>query len=156
MYKKSIVFGFLFMALLFTGCSGQTDLQTTVTPEGSFTEQKEEKTDALLTVYFFWGEGCPHCEDEKPFLQKMEEKYPEVGIQSLEVWKNAKNRKLMQSFGKKLDATVNGVPFTVIGEEYTVGWMDEKNTGGQIEDAINACLDTVKLCRDIGQEIENE
>ncbi|KKT07630.1 MAG: putative membrane protein, partial [Candidatus Nomurabacteria bacterium GW2011_GWB1_43_19] len=29
-----------------------------------------------INIYFFWGEGCPHCEKEKPFLETLEEKYP--------------------------------------------------------------------------------
>lgn len=106
-----------------------------------------------INIYFFWGEGCPHCEKQKPFLKKMEEKYPDITVKEFEVWGSAKNRKLMQEFGKKLNATVNGVPFTVIGEKFVVGWMDEVNTGAQIEDAIQCAVE--KECRDVGEEIQN-
>ncbi len=110
------------------------------------------KADNQVNVYFFWGEGCPHCAKEKPFLEKMEEKYPEVEIKDYEVWGSNENRNLMVEFGKKLDATVNGVPFTVIGEKYIVGWMDEANTGAQIEDAIKCAIN--QQCRDIGEEVK--
>ncbi len=108
-------------------------------------------TENKVNVYFFWGEGCPHCEEEKPFLEKMEDKYPEIEVHDFEVWKNSENRKLMQEFGNKLNATVNGVPFTVVGEKHVVGWMDEKNTGAQIEDAIKCAVN--QMCRDVGEEI---
>ncbi len=104
-----------------------------------------------VNVYFFWGEGCPHCESEKPFLEKMEKRYPEIEVHSFEVWGNAENRKMMRDFGEKLNATVNGVPFTVIGEKHVVGWMDEANTGAQIEDAIKCAVN--QMCRDVGEEI---
>lgn len=104
-----------------------------------------------VNLYFFWGEGCPHCEKEKPFLEKMAKKYPQLEIHSYEIWKNADNRKLMQEFGKKMNANVSGVPFTVVGENYVVGWMDEKNTGAKLEDHINCAIDT--QCRDVGMEI---
>jgi thiol-disulfide isomerase/thioredoxin len=106
-----------------------------------------------VNLYFFWGEGCPHCAKEKPFLEKLGQKYPQLNIHELEVWGNRENLKLMVEFGKKLDATVSGVPFTVVGEHYISGWMDEAYTGGQIEEAIQCAIQN--SCRDIGNEIAN-
>jgi len=106
-----------------------------------------------VNLYFFWGEGCPHCAKEKPFLEKLNQKYPQLNIHELEVWGNRENLKLMIEFGKKLDATVSGVPFTVVGEHYISGWMDESYTGGQIEEAIQCAIEN--SCRDIGNEIAN-
>jgi glutaredoxin len=104
-----------------------------------------------VNLYFFWGDGCPHCEKEKAFLEKMEDRYPDLNVHYYEIWKNSENRALMIEFGKRLDANVSGVPFTVVGEKYVIGWMDDRNTGSQIEEAINCAFDSV--CRDIGLEI---
>jgi thiol-disulfide isomerase/thioredoxin len=136
---KKIIIAFL---ILVTGVLGVLPAQAQVP-----TEAKKS-----VNVYFFWGEGCPHCAKEKPFLEQMKEKYPELEVHDYEVWGNGANRDLMVEFGKKLNATVNGVPFTVVGEQYVVGWMDEKNTGAQIEEAINCAIN--KFCRDVGQEIK--
>ena len=106
-----------------------------------------------VNLYFFWGEGCPHCAKEKPFLEKLGQKYPQLNIHELEVWGNRENLKLMVEFGKRLDATVSGVPFTVVGGHYVSGWMDEAYTGGQIEEAIQCAIQN--SCRDIGNEIAN-
>lgn len=160
----------MLFALVLAGCNDQTSSQNSENKEVPTTsrEKAEVKVQSaedsqpeesllkneLVNVYFFWGDGCPHCTHEKPFLEKMAEKYPDIEVYDYEVWKIAENRELMQEFGEKLDATVNGVPFTVIGEEYVVGWMDEKTTGEQIESAINKCLK--ETCRDIGKEIENQ
>lgn len=105
----------------------------------------------VVNVYFFWGSGCPHCEKEKPFLDQMAQKYPQLVINQFEVWNNSENRQLMIEFGKKLNANVSGVPFTVIGEHYVIGWLDENYTGNKIEDAIKCSLNN--NCRDIGAEI---
>ncbi|OGY42454.1 MAG: hypothetical protein A2Y67_00245 [Candidatus Buchananbacteria bacterium RBG_13_39_9] len=43
-------------------------------------------------IYFFWGVGCPHCAKEKPFLEKMRQKYPQLKIKEFEVWNSADNR----------------------------------------------------------------
>jgi thiol-disulfide isomerase/thioredoxin len=107
--------------------------------------------DKKVNVYFFWGKGCPHCEEEKKFLNKMEDKYPQLRVHQFEVWGSSKNRNLMLEFGKKLNVNVRGVPFTVIGEHHIIGWLDEKNTGKQLEEAIICSLGD--SCRDVGAEL---
>ncbi len=102
-----------------------------------------------VNIYFFWSVACPRCEEEKPFLRKLEAKYPYVQIHDFEVWENNENRQLLIETGKKLKTDVSGVPFTVIGEQYFVGWYDEEITGSLIERAIqcaaqNGCNDVVK------------
>jgi len=86
-------------------------------------------------------------------LEKLEQKYPQLNIHELEVWGNRENLNLMIEFGKALDAKVSGVPFTVVGEHYVSGWMDESYTGSQIEEAIQCAIQN--SCRDIGNEISN-
>lgn len=93
-----------------------------------------------VNVYFFWGEGCPHCEHEKPFLEYLQEQYPSVSIHTFEVWNSGENRSLLTQAGKALDADVAGVPFTIVGEEYFVGYLSDETTGKQIEDATRACI----------------
>lgn len=104
-----------------------------------------------INIYFFWGEGCPHCEKERPFLEKLERQYPEVKVYDYEVWKNSENRRLLIDFGKQLNANASGVPFTVVGKKYFIGWYDEKSTGAAIEEAVLCALKN--SCRDIGQEV---
>lgn len=118
-----------------------------IIPVNSVLAQDSEK----VNIYFFWGEGCPHCAKEKPFLDKLEQKYSELEIHDYEVWNNYDNRQLMIDFGKKLNANISGVPFTVVGEQYIIGWLDEKNTGKQIEDAVKCAFHN--NCRDVGIEI---
>lgn len=119
-----------------------------IIPVNSVLAQDSEK----VNIYFFWGEGCPHCAKEKPFLDKLEQKYSELEIHDYEVWSNYDNRQLMIDFGKKLNANISGVPFTVVGEQYIIGWLDEKNTGKQIEDAVKCAFHN--NCRDVGIEIK--
>lgn len=135
---KKIIIAFL---VVFAGFFLSSPVQT----------QAAASTEKTVNIYFFWGEGCPHCEKEKLFLEKMEEKYPELNVQDYEIWGNAENRDLMIKFGRELDAKVSGVPFTVVGEKYVVGWMDEKNTGAEIEAAIHCAIN--QSCRDLGREI---
>lgn len=90
----------------------------------------------IIDLYFFWSTGCPHCEQQKPFLEKLEKKYPLLKVHYLEVWNNQRNRQLMINFGNKLNANVSGVPFTVIEDQYVNGWLDENHTGKIIEEMV--------------------
>ena len=92
------------------------------------------------SIYFFWGEGCPHCAEEELFLDKLAEKYPQVQILDFETWSNADNRKLLIEIGKKLNVNVSCVPFTVVGEKHFIGWLSEATTGKDIEKAVLCVL----------------
>ena len=37
-----------------------------------------------VNIYFFWGEGCPHCSAEKPFLEELNQKNKEVKIYNVQ------------------------------------------------------------------------
>lgn len=115
---------------------------------GSITYAQEINNSDEVNLYFFWAEGCPHCSAEKIFLSELEEKYPNLNIYSLEVTKSRENAELLAKVGKELNADVSGVPFTVVGKQYFIGWYNEETTGKAIEDAIqcaikNHCADVV-------------
>lgn len=92
--------------------------------------------DNNTNIYFFWSYGCPHCEAEKLFLEKMEQKYDKLEIHSFEVSKIAENRDLLRKIGKELNTNIAGVPFTLIGKQYFVGWHNEQTTGLAMEKAF--------------------
>ncbi len=102
------------------------------------------------TLYFFWGDGCPHCAKEEIFLDKLKSKYPQVQVRDFEVWKNQENQQLLKKLGQKLGIEISGVPFTIVGDRYFTGWYDEETTGKSIEDAVNYALSS--NCRDLAGE----
>ncbi len=104
-----------------------------------------QASESVLNVYFFWGDGCPHCEKEKPFLEKLESENENIKVYRYEVWKNRKNLDLMVKVGKELKLDISGVPVTIIGDEAFVGYS-EGFTSKQIESRIGLCLD--KGCKD--------
>ncbi len=130
--RKLATFLSIFVALLFI--------------VGSVSAQEQQ-----VNVYFFWGVGCPHCEQEKEFLAELEEKYGEVMVHDFEVWKDSENRELLKEVGRELGVNVSGVPFTVVGESHFTGWMSVDTTGADIEDAVQCALEDG--CRDRVGEI---
>jgi thiol-disulfide isomerase/thioredoxin len=103
-----------------------------------------------VNIYFFWGEGCPHCVTQKPFLLELKEKYPEIEIHEFEVWGSSKNRQYLVAVGNRLRTDISGVPFTVIGDETFTGFS-KSITAPQIEDRVRYCLEN--SCTDSVSEI---
>ncbi len=91
-----------------------------------------------LAVYLtvFYGDGCPHCHDEFLFLEKIQKDFTSLQIRKLEIWSSPANAKLMQQTGAKLNATVAGVPFTVVGDQYISGYFNDEITGARIKGLI--------------------
>ncbi|MBU1039258.1 hypothetical protein KKC17_03510 [Patescibacteria group bacterium] len=99
-----------------------------------------------VKAYFFWQEGCPHCTKAKPFLLSLQKQYPQLIVDSHEISKNFDNYRLMKRLTDNLAIEVNGVPFTVIGQNYLIGWYDESSSGGQLDWFVKSALN--KPCFD--------
>ncbi len=96
------------------------------------------KSDKLL-IYFFWGDGCPHCAKEKPFLEELQKSYPQLEIKSYETWHNKSNAEFFQELSNACGSKVVGVPTLFIGDDVIIGF-DEKSTPGKIKSKIEHCL----------------
>ncbi|OGG03980.1 hypothetical protein A2W14_05980 [Candidatus Gottesmanbacteria bacterium RBG_16_37_8] len=100
------------------------------------------QNNSKITLYFFWTIGCPHCGKEKIFLKSLQEKYPNLEVKDYEISKNKKNLDLLIEAGKELKADVSGVPFTVVGRNYIIGYRDDETTGREIESKIILALES--------------
>ena len=89
-----------------------------------------------VTVYYFYGEECPHCHNVTPFITSQREKYPDADFQILETWHNTTNNKLLILLNHKLGRQDFGVPEVIVGNTSLLG-----------EDEIRAGLDTAILAQ---------
>lgn len=101
----------------------------------------EEVLENKVNIYLFYGDGCPHCEKEEKFLDKLYEKYKDnVQIFRYETWYNQENASLMLTIKKLFNLPESkGVPFTIIGKETYVGYNDY--VGEKIENQLIEYLD---------------
>lgn len=89
-----------------------------------------DSPDQTVTVYFFYGDGCPHCALVEPFIDNLSAKYPQVDWQKLEVWYNSTNQALFQEFNSRYGVQNPVVPEVYIGDKVLIG-----------EDAIKSNLE---------------
>jgi hypothetical protein len=69
-------------------------------------------------------------------LNELKADYPDITINSYEVWYHPQNRTLMDSMARDKGFQASGVPITFIGERYWTGFSKEI-TGAQIREHIN-------------------
>jgi thiol-disulfide isomerase/thioredoxin len=76
-------------------------------------------------VYYFYGQGCPHCAKIEPFMENMTKEYPDVDIRMLEVWYNQTNQQIYTQVNAQAGiASPPGVPEVIIGKTVLVGEVD--------------------------------
>jgi len=79
----------------------------------------------LPPIYYFYGKECPHCAKIEPFITNMTAKYPDAGIQVLEVWHNQTNQQIYDAANSAAGiSSPPGVPEVVIGKTVLVGEVD--------------------------------
>lgn len=136
--KKKMLMFFLMIMIPFS-CFAISDNYKDIVHDITDTKVDNNK----INLYLFHGKECPHCEEERIWLKKIEKEYKEyLNIYMFEVWHDDENASMMNDVKEKLEISKSGVPLTVVGEEYFVGYSD--TIGSRIESAIKeyAELDT--------------
>lgn len=88
-----------------------------------------------VNIYFFWGDGCPHCKKEFEFFDSIKNEYGNYFVlNTFEVWNNEDNQKLLKQFAAKMGDEVTGIPYTIIGNKTFKGFNE--NHESKILDAI--------------------
>jgi len=116
----------------------------------SFFSPKEILASEKVEIYFFWGQGCPHCAQEKPFLEELKQKYPQLEVKEFEVYFNRENQELFQKIAQAYNTQPEGVPMTFIGKDAFIGFVIRNGRGvafdpkegkeKDLEEVIQKCL----------------
>lgn len=83
----------------------------------------DEEGNDSVNVYFFHGDGCPHCAEAEEFFNSIEDEYGDMfDVVSYEVWYNETNAELMQQVAELRDEDASGVPYIIIGNQSWSGY----------------------------------
>ncbi len=93
-------------------------------------------TENKPVLYLFYGNGCPHCKVELKFLNEYKD---DVTIIKKEVWYDSENQFLLEKVKEAYNIDKNGVPLTIIGNSYFLGFSD--SIQHKIERAIDYYID---------------
>ena len=114
---------------------------------------------AKVTIHFFRGYSCSHCESAIEYIENHKKDIPEgIEIVTYEVWKNGNNELLHQALVEKLgvdEDDKDSVPFLVIGNEYQIGLEGTKADFDEIIEKASKYLDDENY-KDIVEETKKE
>lgn len=97
-----------------------------------------------VTVYFFHSNRCPHCAEEKGFLENLEQKYPTLEVRYYET-SEPESIELFKKFAGLYGSATQWVPATFICDEYFIGFNEEISK--KIENKIIGCM--TNECNDL-------
>ena len=102
--------------------------------------QSEPEDNPIIVITFFWREGCSYCAKEKPFLEELTERFPQIDLQEFDVTAREQNLNYYLGMGDTVGYETGGVPVTVIGDRFWIGYSDA--VGREIEGVIGECLNS--------------
>lgn len=103
----------------------------------------------IISIYFFWGDGCPHCAAAKPILQEIVDENPQVILKSFEIYYNEENQKIFMDMAAAYGFEPRVVPTIMLADRYWEGFYDQVEI--EIRAAIKTCV--AGDCIDLGAEV---
>ena len=93
-----------------------------------------------IVMYFFHLERCPHCIEQRKFHKELKEKYPNLKILMYEL-SDPQSNSLFEKSIEQFNFTAEeksriGTPFTIIGNQYNIGFGTADTTGKKIEEMV--------------------
>ena len=138
MAKKNIVISLIFIIVVLLILVGAESIRAYSKTTRTLKEQVASDikyNNEKINVYFFWGNGCHHCEELINYLNTLPKEYANYfDLYTLEVWYNKENNKLMTELGNQLGQEIKGIPSLVIGEQVFIGFSEENKK--EIKSAI--------------------
>jgi len=90
-------------------------------------------------VHFFYLPGCSHCDDQKPFNERLRADYPSIQIIEHDTT-TPEEYALLREKLTELGADQPEFPITIFGNQLFGEWLSEDTTGRAIELALQQCL----------------
>lgn len=133
-----LLLGIVFVGVYSKMATTDTSKDNVINKNAKIEEIK--KSEGKANIYFFWGNGCPHCKAEFEWIEEVNEKYPETfNLYGFEVWYNQNNASLVDNFAKAMGESLNGIPYMIIGDKSFIGFDEsEENKQSMIDQILKA------------------
>ena len=104
-------------------------------------------TDGQLEMSVFWGISCPHCDNQKPFLDTLEQRYPALTIQRYEVSRSSAHHHLFGEMAREHQIRAGSVPTLFVAGRAWIG--DSPTMRAEIVATIEQWLRDAEAARQI-------
>jgi thiol-disulfide isomerase/thioredoxin len=128
---RKMFLAFIFLSLLFTvayaqevGYSNKIEEAISNCTNCNLCPDGKEIEKGKVCLYFFWGQGCPHCAKEKVFVEELKRKYPSLEVHDFEIYYNSENAKFWREICAKYNVQPTAVPMTFVGDKVFIGFAE--------------------------------
>ena len=92
-----------------------------------------------VNLYFFWSSRCPHCLEARPFIESLPQRYPWIGVQSLEILEHPENHERFRQLADIAGFVPTSVPTFVWCAQHYAGYGGEHTSGQFLVAALSDC-----------------
>jgi len=96
-----------------------------------------------VDITFIYKDGCPYCEAENDFLNKISADY-ELNIERLDIY-SSRDRGRYDTLAKEYNFTYGFTPVVIVGDQYYLGFNTEQDSGQQIIKLIDGQVSNKNL-----------
>jgi thiol-disulfide isomerase/thioredoxin len=86
-------------------------------------------TNTTLSAFYFYGNGCIHCDRINPLVADIQARYPELHLEILEVNDNRQNFNTFLAMNRQYEVDSNNwaIPTVFIGKKVLIGEIEIKD-----------------------------
>lgn len=95
--------------------------------------------DTEIELYFFWSQHCPHCNEARPFIERLARELPWLALRSYEVSSSEQNARLYVDLARSLGQEASAVPGFLFCGEMHVGYESDATTGAMLRARLLEC-----------------
>lgn len=106
--------------------------------------EKDKDGQAIIHLYFFWSEKCPHCLQARPDILAMDDEYTWLKLHSLELVNHPDNVNKFIAMASMFNQEARSVPTFMFCGNLMSGYETKQTTGEYIRESLQACYQFVK------------
>lgn len=131
--KKTNIYLFVLIALLFM------PLTSSLASSEPVWYETDANNQAVIHLYFFWSEKCPHCQQARPDIIAMDKEYPWLKLHSLELIQHPENVQTFINMASKLGGDAQSVPTFMFCGNLVNGYDSQRTTGQWLRRYLQSC-----------------
>ncbi len=103
-------------------------------------------------LYFFWTQGCPHCQAARPFVEALPARYPWLRLHSRDISGDREAVKAYVAMAESLGQEASSVPAFLFCGRMEIGFDRPEGAGRALVEALQACREAGMALREAPTE----
>lgn len=100
-----------------------------------------------IHLYFFWSASCPHCQEARPFIEALPQRYPWLKLHSLEVASHPENLEQYMQMAVAVGEEARAVPGFLFCGEMVSGYGGDTSSGAFLTAQLEQCYRSEQASR---------